>query len=357
MLAVSGCSDDSPTSPRDGTRSASGASVSALAFGPFPGGTTIFVDATNTSGVENGSRAHPYRTLRKGLEAAVSGSVVGVAPGLYADEYPTGLTLQYQIDGLKNFKLLGSGPQRTTIRGNHGFALIWVSNGASALIKGFTIEEGGDPGHSVAGGIQVFGRDPISLTVQNVVLRRNTAVNGGGIAAEGTAVQLRLVNVVVSDNVGNNGPGGIYLLGVPGRVTATLVNTTVTHNHGSFFSGGIGIEGDVRLRLLNSIVWDNALAEIAKGPSGQSIITVSHSDVGEHLYPGEGNLSVNPRFLNPPLGNYRLHPASPAIDAGTLTGAPKTDILGKQRAIDGNGDCVALPDMGAYEFGTPGAGC
>lgn len=353
LLGAIGCASETSTEP-------TAATASTLSFGPFPGGTTIFVDGANSTGVEDGTRAHPFRTIRKGLEAAVSGSIVGVAAGVYAGEFPVGLIPQYAIDGLKNFKLLGAGPQRTTIRGNHGYSLIRVTNGASGLIKGFTIEEGGDGGHSVGGGIQVFGprpQGPISLTVQNVVLRRNSAVNGGGLAVEGTTVHLRLVNVVVADNVGTNGPGGIYLQGIEGPVTATLVNTTVTNNNAAYFSGGIGVEYAVTLRLLNSIVWNNALAEIATNPNGQSIIDVSHSDVGEQLYPGEGNLSVNPRFLNPGLGNYRLASTSTAIDAGTLAGAPATDILGKARAIDGNGDCVALPDMGAYEFGTPAGGC
>jgi hypothetical protein len=43
--------------------------------------------------------------------------------------------------------------------------------------------------------------------------------------------------------------------------------------------------------------------------------------------------------------DYRLLPGSPAIDAGTPTGAPLTDIEGTPRD--------ATPDMGAYEYTPP----
>jgi Protein of unknown function (DUF1565) len=59
----------------------------ALAFGPFPPGTTVFVDAANTSGSENGTAAHPFDRIGEAINAAPAGAVVGVAPGVY-DENP-----------------------------------------------------------------------------------------------------------------------------------------------------------------------------------------------------------------------------------------------------------------------------
>jgi len=48
---------------------------------------------------------------------------------------------------------------------------------------------------------------------------------------------------------------------------------------------------------------------------------------------------------------------SPCIDAGTpdTTGLnlPPWDILGNQRIWDGDGDEIAIIDMGAYEYGAP----
>ena len=46
-------------------------------------------------------------------------------------------------------------------------------------------------------------------------------------------------------------------------------------------------------------------------------------------------------------------PGSPCIDAGTnepASGLPADDLDGNPRPLDGDGDTVAIADMGAYEF-------
>lgn len=49
--------------------------------------------------------------------------------------------------------------------------------------------------------------------------------------------------------------------------------------------------------------------------------------------------------------DYRLKVGSPAVDAGTLiAGEPVTDQAKKPRAVDGNLDCVARPDLGGLEL-------
>jgi hypothetical protein len=48
-------------------------------------------------------------------------------------------------------------------------------------------------------------------------------------------------------------------------------------------------------------------------------------------------------------GNFHLQRGSPAIDAGTSSGTPQTDFDGVSRPLDGNGDGIAVIDMGIYE--------
>jgi hypothetical protein len=64
-----------------------------------------------------------------------------------------------------------------------------------------------------------------------------------------------------------------------------------------------------------------------------------------------GNISVNPLFVNPAESDYHLRPDSPSIDAGDNT-APElltTDLDGKPRVVDGDETEGAIVDMGAYE--------
>jgi predicted outer membrane repeat protein len=346
-LGLVGCRSDAPTEVPSNVSAA--VAEPTPRFGPFPGATTIFVDVDNTSGIEDGSRGHPFNTLREGITAARGGDVVGVAPGIYTQTFGPSLTPNYVIDGLRDFQLLGMGPAKTTIRGDHSFSLIRVQNGASGLIKGFTIEHGGHISHSEGGGIQVIGKpNPVTLSVHNVVLQYNEAVNGGAISAEGL-VSLALKNVLIANNRASNCCGGVVLEGANGDVKATFKNTTITANAASFEAGGVLLDNGARLNLINSIVWNNSLAEVAQVSGAR--VSVSFSDVGERLFAGPGNLSANPRFHDPASRDYRLRPSSPVIDAGTNVNAPQRDIRGLQRPVDGDGDGVAVTDMGAYEFG------
>jgi hypothetical protein len=66
-------------------------------------------------------------------------------------------------------------------------------------------------------------------------------------------------------------------------------------------------------------------------------------------------ISVDPRFLDPVGGDFRLAAGSPCIDSGDSAGSPAQDIDGNPRtddpatidSCDGGPPC---PDMGAFEF-------
>lgn len=356
-VGLADCARDIPSEPEQGERPDAAGAQSRALFGPFPAGTTIFVDGSNTTGVEDGSRTHPFHTLRRGLATAKSHAVVGVAAGVYAGEFGTAPAPNYVIDGLKDVQLLGMGAKQTIIRGNHSFSLIRVMHGSSALIRGFTIEDGGDLLHSVGGGVQVAGGGDgmhIELALVNVILRNNFAVSGGAVAVDGD-VTLRLVNVVATGNVGSLGAGAVDLRGTRGGVRANFLNTTMLQNNCPPGVGAVQLTSDARLDATNSVLWSNAPTEVTTTPGGQTIL-FRYSDVAGRLYPGAGNLSVDPLFVDPGSGNFRLSHTSPLIDAGTSSPAPGTDVLGKGRPIDGDLDCVSGTDIGAHEF-NPGGSC
>ena len=66
---------------------------------------------------------------------------------------------------------------------------------------------------------------------------------------------------------------------------------------------------------------------------------------------GSGNINADPLFTG--TFDYRLLEGSPSIDTGGTGPTLDNDIFGAQRALDGNGDGVAVADQGAFEFELP----
>ena len=63
------------------------------------------------------------------------------------------------------------------------------------------------------------------------------------------------------------------------------------------------------------------------------------------------NVAGDPQFVDPSLEIFLLQNASPLIDRGdaAVVQAGELDLLGSARSLDGNRDCVAAPDLGAFE--------
>jgi len=101
--------------------------------------------------------------------------------------------------------------------------------------------------------------------------------------------------------------------------------------------------------LSNCIFWGNTAEN---GPQIYSLATVVYSDV-EGGWAGTGNINADPLFVDPAADDFHLQSTSPCIDTGTNVGAPPFDLEGRIRPWDGDGDLIAVVDMGAYEFGAP----
>ena len=70
------------------------------------------------------------------------------------------------------------------------------------------------------------------------------------------------------------------------------------------------------------------------------------------LGPGATDIQEDPLFVDPATGDYRLDAGSPCIDAGRVHGDWDDGFDGadKERDVDGDGDGVFTPDMGALEY-------
>src|SRR5262249_23994995 len=149
-------------------------------------------------------------------------------------------------------------------------------------------------------------------------------VMGGGVYNAGAAT---LTNCTVSDNSGFSATGG----GVYNAGAATLTNCTLSGNSGG--TGG-GVWNSSTVTMGNTIVAGNTAStgpDVLGGVNSQGDNLIGETDgssgwVATDLT-GTSALPLDP--LLAPLGNYggptqtmALLPGSPAIDAGTGTGAP-----------------------------------
>jgi hypothetical protein len=232
---------------------------------------------------------------------------------------------------------------------------------ATPLITGNTITNNSLLGGGFGGGISVgFNASP---TIQNNFISGNAVYNsGGGIFIQSNSGTATVVaqNIIVNNSTRSGGSGA----GIAAAANSVLTANTIVGN--TAFDGSSGIFAD----RFGPITISNNIVVAAAGQTGivcsqfsSTFPTFSHNDVtspGGQIYSsncaaaaqGNGNISLDPQFVNATGGDYHLQATSPAIDAGDngAPGLPQQDYDGKPRVVDGNNDCTDTVDMGAYEL-------
>jgi predicted outer membrane repeat protein len=166
--------------------------------------------------------------------------------------------------------------------------------------------------------------------------------SGGGIHVE-SQEQIALYNVLIYDDTVTHSSGkggGIYIKDVN---RPNFYNSTISGNNANI---GLEIYYDNIIQSIfrSSIVWNGS--GNAVDHFGSPNLMYLYSLVEGKTSSTSGNLSgsINPEFIDPASGNYRLEGGSPCIDAGFGSGYTPTDLDEKPRMY---GNSV---DMGAYEY-------
>ncbi len=322
---------------------------------------------------ENAQAAFPFDSweqaatnIQEAIDTALDGSTIWVGDGLYR--------INQRLDLMKGATLRSvSGRPDTVHVVQNGSAVggrvLYVAH-ASAIVQGLTLRNG-------VGGVMM---DRAGGTLVDLVISNNTFGAGGGLGAglliyAGSVRRCVIVNnrmtsnssvagIAIPARVGPEDPpvlienclivsnASTSILGTIGAVHAqngTLRNCTIVGNVASNAASAGGVQATTAALIENCIVTDNvnlqspAIANWA-GTATSFRYTCSTPDLG-----GTGNLTDDPKFVDPAAGDFRLLAGSPCINTGlTLEGmAAEADLSGGRRVWQ------RFVDLGAIEFVPP----
>ncbi|MBN2020115.1 MAG: right-handed parallel beta-helix repeat-containing protein [Sedimentisphaerales bacterium] len=268
----------------------------------------------------------------QGVDALISGNIIA---GNHARYYGGGIHLRQWSNGLvseneiiDNNSALGAGvhitySSRPTIRDN--------------LIKGNVA------GSLGGGGIYVYYLSQ-PLIEQNIITN-NSSMNAAGIAVYYTSAGTVRDNLIFANNAG----AGIRITGSYPTIAYNTIASNYkngiecTSNSYPLIAGNIiasnGTGYGIRVEPNNTpVIKYNDIWNNAAGTTGPAIPDQTGLN---------GNISVDPCFVNPDANNFHIDPNSPCVNAGDPNFSPATgqaDIDGEERIFN---DVV---DMGADEM-------
>lgn len=254
----------------------------------------IFVDDTNTSGVEDGSPEHPFANLQAAIDMISNSEplTIAVAAGIYTENIRVENKVVHLYGGFAGGTLAdytngvgGKFAERdisanvTHIEGDRTDAVVALIEAGDTTIDGFRITNGSRsliPEYGeLGGGIFVRGGTPIishnlienndarpigsesvetigggiyadaaNISILNNTIRNNTAGRGGGIAVSGGEIVIRGNQVLNNIGVSDHG-GGLYIVSPNAQISHNLISgNRIGEVVGYGWGGGIVVFGD-----------------------------------------------------------------------------------------------------------------
>ncbi len=368
---------------------------SALAVSAAPAATNRYVAPTGADSGACISIAAPCATIQYALDQAADGDVIVIAAGIYTENLQIAKSVTLHGADAATTVVDGSAQPRRVIAANFSPPLaitirnLSIRNGKGGVIgssgplrvESSRIYHNDATGEFYAdgGGVYAFG----PLTVHNTAIYSNRGQYGGGIEARGL---MTITASALYSNVAEY--RGAINYGVIGSGSHYIENSTISHNVAN--SGGtVGSTSAHNALLLRhvTIAANRTLSSSIAGILSASTITVTldhtiiANNVSDFASPqqcvGAGVISLGNNIAsddtcnltaagdqpttNPQLGplqdnggstwTHAIGSGSPALDAGDNSRCLATDQRGRVRPFDGDGDSVAVCDIGAYEFG------
>ncbi len=298
----------------------------------------------------------PLASIQSAIDAALNGDTVVVQPGKYVENI--------NFKG-KAITLRSKDPQDLAVvaatiidGGGKGSVVTFNSReGSNSVISGFTIAKGrADWGGGIycgpaavptilnnriientasIGGGGIYCASSLTAS-RNLIASNHANLVGGGIFADMSSWPVITSNLIVKNSAADSG-GGIFCASF---CIGRIINNTIAYNSAPVNGGGLYCDVLGRPWTWNCIFWGNG--DDLFGWGGLYLCVEDTGNENE----GEGNIHLNPRFVNAALGDYHLVSTSPCIGKAT-TAAPSMPTL------DFEGEPMPYKtraDIGADEF-------
>jgi len=221
-----------------------------------------------------------------------------------------------------------------TVYGNPNDDGINVDYPAYGTISNNTVYDNGNDGIDI--------NDTAGSYSSNVTVNANTVYNNVG---NGIELYYCTNTVVITNNVIYNTSGQDH--GIENDFADVVITNNTIVGHSGASRSGIDNDNDSDTVVTNNIITGNTYGIRCVDGASSSVNT--YNDVWSNTTnysgtaAGAGSISSDPRYTGGTNYHLTCSPLSPAIDAGTSTGAPAADRDGTARPQG------LLYDMGAYE--------
>lgn len=286
-----------------------------------------------------------YTKIQSAIDNASAGDTIYVYSGIYYENIVINKGIFLQGERADVTTIDGRGIGDAISNCNDNFNCIGIS---SFAIDGFTIKS------YDATALRFYSK---TTTISGIIKNNIVKDSAYGINA-GLNCNLEIINNLIYNNrnsANTDGNGVDIAFNTPYGVSSIIKSNTIVDNY-----HGIWVY-NANTVIVNNIVVNNSGGQNVESTGidhhGGGTIYISYNDVyGNDVNyradasPGLGDISIDPIFIYPTTNDYHLLAGSPCIDAGTNEGAPSTDFDGNLRPIDGDGDGIAIVDIGAFEY-------
>ena len=298
-----------------------------------------------------------YANIQPAIDDANDGQVILAMRGTYLENLViSSKSIQLRSLDPHNWDCIG----KTIIDGSNSAAATITFGGTedgNCILTGLTITGGTHPGSGGA-----IAGNGTAAAIRSCLITGNSADQGGGLHdCDGL-----ITNCRIFDNLSNTSGGGLY--GCDGQI----YNSLITDNYAETSGGGLyGCNADLinntiarnsagasagALRscfgaIVNCVVWGNS------APQSPGLANCSQPTFSclQDAIAAQGNIHVDPQFVDANHADYHLTVYSDCIDAGDNSSVSRqtvTDIDNEPRLFPFDPNASATVDIGADEVVT-----